>query len=81
MSGNSYLQFSSCFHPAWEINTPGGQFNRLRLNCSQVDEYITQGASLPQKFEGKGYSLALIQEAYNTHIDPSIKKKTHDIRE
>lgn len=55
--GNSYLNFSSCHHPAWKRNIPSGQFNRLRRICSREEDYTLQGALTSQKFLDKGYPL------------------------
>lgn len=74
-SGNSYLYFDSCHHPTWKQNIPRGQFNRLRRNCSRLDEYVTQEGSMPMKFEEKGYPRELVQDAFLTHMNPPSKKQ------
>lgn len=75
-SGNSYLHYKSCHHPAWKRNIPAGQFNRLRRNCTKKEDYLLQGSLLVKRFEEKGYPQSIINEAFDRYEVPISNKDT-----
>ena len=62
---NSYLSINSGHHPAWIKNIPKGQFLRVRRNCSDANDYLSQAQTLKNKFVQKGYD----EPALNTMIE------------
>lgn len=54
-AGNSYLHKESCRHPRWKNNYTYSQFCRLRRNCANSADYLTQAEVLTKTFIKKGY--------------------------
>lgn len=69
-SGNSYLHYPSCYHLSCCINIPGGQFQRLRRNCTKKEDYDKLGQTLVNKFSEKGFPSPLLHEAFQKHAVP-----------
>lgn len=61
---NSLLEFQSCHHKKWLTNIPHGQFQRLRRNCTNDKDYVTQSSILKKRFKDKKYPKTIVNEAF-----------------
>lgn len=52
---NGYIPVGSCHHPRWLEAIPKGQFQRLRRNCSKIEDFKEQADILKNSFLDKGY--------------------------
>ena len=70
---NSYLPTCSGHHPMWLKNIPKGQLTRVKRNCSELEDFLTQSQVIKNKFIEKGYRAdtldALILDLANTPRD------------
>ncbi|XP_053549115.1 E-selectin-like [Bombina bombina] len=53
----------------WKENIPYGQFRRLWINCTYVEDYNIEANILRNKLIQKGYDVSLIDEAKNKCLD------------
>lgn len=58
---NSYIPVDSCHHGSWLRSVPKGQYMRLKHNCTEPNEFLTQADVLTNRFVEKGYSLESLQ--------------------
>lgn len=63
---NAFIPVESCHHSKWLCNIPRGQFIRLRRNCTEVGDFLSQSQTLISRFTEKGYDKnKLVQELDN----------------
>lgn len=53
---NNYLPFHSGHHPMWLRSIPEGQIMRVKRNCWNDTDYISQVQIIKKKFADKGYN-------------------------
>lgn len=58
MDVNSYIGYESCHYAPWIRNIPKGQFKRLKINCTKIEDFLIQsntvkGRFLEQKYDEK----------------------------
>ncbi|CAH2285173.1 Hypothetical predicted protein, partial [Pelobates cultripes] len=61
VDANSYIEMSSCHYPPWLKNVPKSQFLRVRRNCTQEIDYISQAERIKEQFLDKGYEIDTLQ--------------------
>ncbi|XP_075071707.1 uncharacterized protein LOC142160697 [Mixophyes fleayi] len=61
---NSYILSDSHHYPQWLKIIPFSQFTRFQRNCTEMDDYITQGTRMKSQFPEKNYDKDLINEAF-----------------
>lgn len=59
---NSYIPTCSCHHKPWLSNIPGGQFTRMRRNCTRIEDYDYQSNILTNMFIDKGYQKEFLNK-------------------
>lgn len=59
---NGYIPIGSCHHPNWLKAIPKGQFQRVRRNCSWIEDYRDQAGVLKKRFEDKGYRSDILED-------------------
>lgn len=52
---NAFIPLGSCHHKSWLCNIPRSYFVRLRRNCTEEEDFITQSQVLSSRFQQKGY--------------------------
>uniref|UniRef100_A0A8C5PLW3 Helix-turn-helix domain-containing protein n=1 Tax=Leptobrachium leishanense TaxID=445787 RepID=A0A8C5PLW3_9ANUR len=66
---NSYINFNSCHHKKWLQNIPKNQFGRIRRNCTEMQDFITQSRELSEKFLLKQYPKPLVDKSLKDIVD------------
>lgn len=59
---NSYLSLNSCHYKSWLLNIPKGQLVRIKRNCTNETDFITQAEFVGKRFKAKGYSDDFIRQ-------------------
>ena len=83
VDSNSYLSLNSCHHKSWLLNIPKGQLVRIKRNCTNNTDFLTQAEFIGARFKNKGYSDNFIDEQIqsvagldrNTMLQGNIKKQ------
>lgn len=58
---NAFILLESCHHNRWLRNIPRGQCIRLRRNCTQEEDFISQSQVLSTRFQQKGYDQSILE--------------------
>lgn len=62
---NGYIDTKSCHHKAWLGSVPKRQFLRLRRNCTNSEDFVSESSILRQRFLEKGYSAEALDVEFN----------------
>lgn len=63
---NAYIPLTSFHYSQWLKAVPKGQFQRIRRNCTSLEDYHQQALVLKSRFLDKGYNETNIDDTIQT---------------
>ncbi|XP_073417913.1 uncharacterized protein [Dendrobates tinctorius] len=65
VDSNSYVHFKSSHYSKWLFNIPHNQFQRIRKNCTEDEDFNNQAEVLKGRFLAQKYPSQLVHSTFN----------------